>query len=251
MSGTPRPRYHEGKRIADYLYADTRKNPNRWRYWDADQSRTIGINCSFEEANRLANLSNLGLFCFIVHEKPKNPRQIRDYLIGEYDIDPDAGTVKYAKSGPESWRIAGKDAGSPTGVKSTKYQYISVQGSTRPRSHWIWLYVHGEFPPSGMYLDHINRNSMDDRIENLRLATRSENMLNLGITRANKSGRKGVFQMSRCGRYRAQLTVNGKNYIKDCATFEEAVVVRSEFERLHAPDWTPPKADLVRLESEQ
>ena len=48
--------------------------------------------------------------------------------------------------------------------------------------------------PPGLEVDHINRNKKDNRLENLRLVTRSQNAIN--ILRRNKSGIHGVFRVS-------------------------------------------------------
>jgi hypothetical protein len=45
-----------------------------------------------------------------------------------------------------------------------------------PRSYIVFALHHGRFPSPE--IDHINRNQSDDRIENLREATRSENLKN-------------------------------------------------------------------------
>jgi len=78
------------------------------------------------------------------------------------------------------------------------------------REHKLaWFFVHGEWPPAGYVVDHINRDGFDNRIENLRLATVSENLRNTGAQRNNSLGIKGV-RLS-CGLYSAEITVN---YVK-------------------------------------
>ena len=61
-------------------------------------------------------------------------------------------------------------------------------------------------------VDHINNNKLDNRVENLRLCTRHENMRNLPLSKNNTSGYKGV--LVRKGKkktaYDASITVNGK-----------------------------------------
>lgn len=55
------------------------------------------------------------------------------------------------------------------------------------RSWLVYLYFFKEFPPKGMDLDHINRDKLDDRIENLRVLTRSQNLINKTAQKNNKT----------------------------------------------------------------
>ena len=71
----------------------------------------------------------------------------------------------------------------------------------------------------GNYRDHINRNRLDNRKENLREVDPFESVLNRGIAKNNTSGVKGVTYSKRYKRWVAQITCNRKNYI--LGRFEE------------------------------
>jgi hypothetical protein len=51
--------------------------------------------------------------------------------------------------------------------------------------------------PRGMYTDHINHNTLDNRHDNLRICTNSQNQHNRGKHSDNTSGYKGVFRNGR------------------------------------------------------
>jgi len=55
----------------------------------------------------------------------------------------------------------------------------------------IWKMVHGEIP-EGMVIDHINGNPFDNRLENLRMVTHTENCRNARSHTTNKTGLKGI-----------------------------------------------------------
>lgn len=63
---------------------------------------------------------------------------------------------------------------------------------------------------SKMDVDHINNNKLDNRKENLRVCTRSENMRNRGKNKNNKSGYKGVSWFARDSCWTAGIKHNGK-----------------------------------------
>lgn len=62
--------------------------------------------------------------------------------------------------------------------------------------------------PRGKEVDHINKNKLDNRKENLRICSRSENNSNRNVFCNNKSGYKGVDLWY--GKYRAQIKKDGK-----------------------------------------
>lgn len=68
-----------------------------------------------------------------------------------------------------------------------------------------------------VHVDHINGNPADNRRENLRLCTRSQNMQNRAVHRDMKSGFKGVYKQSHYEGWQARIQANGKS--KQIGTF--------------------------------
>lgn len=71
-----------------------------------------------------------------------------------------------------------------------------------------WFYMTGEWPALG--IDHRNRVPNDNRWDNLRLATKSENGANEGLRKNNTSGFKGVTWSKVAGKWMAQIRTHGK-----------------------------------------
>ena len=104
----------------------------------------------------------------------------------------------------------------PDGYMATHY------GGKNYRVHrLVWLYHYGELPT--LHIDHIDGDRSNNRLANLRLATRSQNMFNRGATRRNKTGLKGVtVHMQRPG-YFARIQRDGKvKHLGYFLTAEEA-----------------------------
>lgn len=80
----------------------------------------------------------------------------------------------------------------------------------------IWELNFGEIP-YGYEIDHINMDRSDNRISNLRLASRTENNLNRNKYRGriDNSLPKGIYHHPSWGRtYQAKIAVNGNKYSK-------------------------------------
>jgi hypothetical protein len=95
------------------------------------------------------------------------------------------------------------------------------------------LYMVGEFP--ALEVDHKNLVRADNRWENLRLATGSQNQHNKGTQRNNTSGFVGVSFFRRTGTWRARCKVKGREvslgYYKTAELAASAVSAARE--RLH------------------
>lgn len=99
------------------------------------------------------------------------------------------------ESGLFSWKELrrGRKYGQVAGNidSSTGYRRISLDDRSYYAAKLAWLYVYGIFPEC--VVDHINQDKSDDRILNLRLATRGQNQVNSGLRLDNTSGQKGVY----------------------------------------------------------
>ena len=77
------------------------------------------------------------------------------------------------------------------------------------RAHVLaWYFVSGKEPSDGLEIDHKNGQRDDNRIINLRLATRQQNNANAKLNEKNTTGFKGVSFYKRTGRWVAGIRVN-------------------------------------------
>ena len=98
-----------------------------------------------------------------------------------------------------------KKAGS---LRKDGYWRIGFKGKAPTAHRIIFLYHHGYLPKN---IDHINGIKTDNRIENLRAATDSQNQYNSKINTKNKSGIKGVSWNKQTKKWVVYLCINGKN----------------------------------------
>jgi hypothetical protein len=73
------------------------------------------------------------------------------------------------------------------------------------------VYLHKMFfPGSDVIVDHVNLDGLDNRRENLRVCTQSENLRNRRLNRRSKTGLKGVSWHCGSRKYEANIRVNGR-----------------------------------------
>ncbi len=94
------------------------------------------------------------------------------------------------------------------GPNNQGYWHISIDGRRYKCHRLAWLHVFGQWPKGS--LDHINNNPADNRIANLRIATRGQNAANSRLRWTNSSGFKGITRQK--GLWRAQIRSGGRAY---------------------------------------
>jgi hypothetical protein len=115
--------------------------------------------------------------------------------------EPDTGHFRWlAKSGSPI------KEGTIAGSIKDGYIRIKIQGKNYYAQRLVWLYMYNENPV--MDIDHINGKYWDNRLINLRLASRSENNYNAALRLDNKSGVKGVSWSKSMKRWKADITIN-------------------------------------------
>ena len=88
-----------------------------------------------------------------------------------------------------------------------RYAYTLIGGG----HHWLSMHRLILNPPTGMEVDHINRDKLDNRRSNLRVCTPSQNRHNHGNYSTNKSGYNGVSFEKQTRRWYATIWHNGRN----------------------------------------
>jgi len=120
------------------------------------------------------------------------------YLRQYFNYCPDMGIFTWKKNHPN-----GKKKGQLAGRKTVYgYWVFTVNRETYFAHRVAWLFMNHENPPDA--IDHINGNRLDNRIDNLRPASYSQNQWN-AKPRPSKSGYRGVC-VTRHGKYASKLT---------------------------------------------
>lgn len=139
-----------------------------------------------------------------------------------------------SETGVFTWKVnkgpmikAGDTAGYDRYLPQTKtyYRKIQIDNKQYYAHRLAWLYVCGAWPEC--QIDHIDQNSLNNAIKNLREATRQENLKNSRIGRANTSGILGVAWCRPAQKWRARIHVNYKTiFLGYFANKNDAIIAR-------------------------
>lgn len=144
-----------------------------------------------------------------------DPSQTRANELFNYDRD----------TGILSWKIdrswnakAGMVAGT---INNSGYYQIRVDGRIALYHRIAWIIENGSIPRD-LFIDHINGNSLDNRICNLRTATEVNNKANVHLPRKDKtcSKYKGVRYYARTRKWTSEIMHNKKRLHLGCFNSE-------------------------------
>ena len=138
------------------------------------------------------------------------------------EYNPDSGNVY--------WRVsrgrvrAGQSAGS---AFHRGYRQIRVLEANWLLHRIIWKLHTGQDPDPDLVVDHINRNTGDNRWANLRLATHAVNSANQGDR--DRPLPRNVSLDKRRGNYTVMVGRPPNRWVKSCLTLEQATILAAEW----------------------
>lgn len=126
--------------------------------------------------------------------------------------------------------------GKPCGAKrstNNKIYWLVYHNNTRYRVHRVICILHNIYIDKSLVVDHVNGDSLDNRISNLRVCTQSENMENVNTRRSEL---QGIKFRKRDQRWVAQWQENHKQKEKGFPVrkhgYEEAKQLAVEYRNL-------------------
>lgn len=147
-----------------------------------------------------------------------------------YDANTGLFTWKTERGGRKIGEIAGN-------THHSGYRRIRINDREYRAHRLAWFYVYGEWPNDAV--DHINRKRDDNRIANLREATRNENLQNKRPYKRKHAGLPGTSLIAGSTRWRAYIQTDGITKNLGCyATTEEAHAAYLSAKKLHHPFFT-------------
>jgi hypothetical protein len=113
------------------------------------------------------------------------------------------------------------------------YYYFGLRKDKKPytkKTHRLLAEIFIKNPNNYLYVDHINRDRSDNRLENLRWVTYTENCQNKSKRKKSKSGYKHIHFYNTTSRWRVTIERNKKVVCdsRKFKTIEEAVSYRNK-----------------------
>ena len=123
-----------------------------------------------------------------------------DYVLSAFDYQ-DGNLIRKTGRVNEIGQIAGSVH------KASGYIHVKINTKAHKAHRLVFLYHYGYLPEC---VDHIDGDKANNRIENLRVATKQENSCNQKVRSTNKSGCKGVKWVKHCKKWQVEVCKNYK-----------------------------------------
>jgi hypothetical protein len=132
-----------------------------------------------------------------------------------WDYIPGYNNYKVSSKG-EVWSVKGNQF-----LKSSPnekgYHMVNLYKDGKPKTHKIhrlvaltFYFVDDDDDDDKLQVDHIDQDKTNNNLLNLRFCSNSENRRNIGLTKTNTSGYKGVSWNKRYKKWLAQIQINRK-----------------------------------------
>ncbi len=157
-----------------------------------------------------------------------------EWLREHFEYDAKTGKLTWKKPQFRSKAKVGAEVGVTRVTQwGKRYRCFFIRGKIYQVHRVIWKMQRHEIP-DGYEIDHIDGNSLNNRIDNLRCVTSSENRKNRRMARNNTTGIVGVRQLRYGNKWGAHIKVEGKYiHLGTFDTKESAARARKEAERAH------------------
>lgn len=173
----------------------------------------------------------------------------REHVLRLLRYEPETGHLYWLprESSRFNSRWLGIRAGSKSRIDGYRRIAIRVNGKSIMllEHRLIWFMIHGSWPVGD--IDHLNHDRNDNRIENIRDVSKSDNQKNGGLGTRNKSGHIGVCWVTRKKRWKVSC---GTKFIGHFVDKQEAIKAAEEARSLrgyhpHHGKFSPPKTGEV------
>jgi hypothetical protein len=127
------------------------------------------------------------------------------------DIDPaELHSLFDYKDGVLTWKQGRKNGRVAGSLKPTGYTVVEINNNNIMAHRLVWMMHNGSFEG---FIDHIDGNRSNNKIENLRLATVLQNSWNRKNNSNNRTGVKGVHQIKATNKYQARICIGNKRLV--------------------------------------
>lgn len=147
--------------------------------------------------------------------------EVRNHIINKMVYDVKTGSLTFKKGSRKGCHVGS--------ITKDGYYRTKVKGKNYLIHRLVWLYNYGAFPDG--HIDHINHNTIDNRLLNLRVVTSKGNNQNRSKHKNNKSGVTGVFFRKDTEKWKSTINISGRQVtIGYFENKKEAIIARKQAE---------------------